>query len=390
MSAADAGRERITFFVHDLSGNPIGRAAPLAAAVRDDFDVEAVGAIPPGLDVYSPFRDQLPIRPLVARRADPRRISRLAALATGGILVACKPLASTLLPALLAAGRGRQPVILDVDDDEWAEEPSPVDGWRARLPRISRHAAEARLVHPFTRLVHAVTVSTRSLQRRYGGVLIRHGPDERVFDPGRLPAGVRERVRAELGLPRARSLAFFAGVPRSHKGWEALIRALLRPEAAGWDLVGVGRAGERWYAMARERLGTRFHHLDLVPRAAMPCVLAAMDAVPVPQRGVPFAASQLPAKLLDAMAMEVPVVATRVGDLPEILGEGARGWLVPPDDPEALAAALAEIAHAPRLAARRGAAARRWFLTEASAAVNRERLGEVIRAARARRDAARR
>src|SRR6185436_19978286 len=117
-------------------------------------------------------------------------------------------------------------------------------------------------------------------------------------------------------------------------------------------------------AAAAARLGGRFHQLGMVANARMPALLAACDAAPVPQRDVPFARAQLPAKVLEAMAMAVPVVATPVGDLPEILGGEARGWPVPADDPAALARALAAIAADPGEAARRAEAGRRWFLAE--------------------------
>ncbi|PYR55082.1 MAG: hypothetical protein DMF85_20535, partial [Acidobacteria bacterium] len=78
------------------------------------------------------------------------------------------------------------------------------------------------------------------------------------------------------------------------------------------------------------------------------------------------------------------VVTTRVGDLPEILGESLdtletiRGWLVPPGNPVALAAALVEIAARPDEARARGRAARAWFLEEASQAVIASRLLSLI------------
>ena len=116
----------------------------------------------------------------------------------------------------------------------------------------------------------------------------------------------------------------------------------------------------------------------------MPALLAACDAAPVPQRDVPFARAQLPAKVLEAMAMAVPVVATSVGDLPEILGGGERGWLVPADDPAAVARAFAEIAADRGEAARRAAAGRRWFLAEASVDAIADRLAPLVAEAFAR------
>jgi glycosyltransferase involved in cell wall biosynthesis len=67
----------------------------------------------------------------------------------------------------------------------------------------------------------------------------------------------------------------------------------------------------------------------------------------------------IPNALLEAMAAARPSVATAVGGTPEVMEDGATGWLVPPRDPEALAAALEAALSDPAEAARRGAAAQR-------------------------------
>jgi glycosyltransferase involved in cell wall biosynthesis len=305
---------------------------------------------------------------------------RLAALATGDVVYACKPLLSTLLPAVLAARRGRRPLLLDVEDDERAPRPldAPARGVAGLLRRVeARYTLRAGAAQPLTRFARAVTVSTRGLQRRYGGTLLRHGPGAAQFDPARPDLADREALRRRFGLPGGRRVAVFAGWPRPHKGWETLLQALLLPQAHAWDLALAGPDVPEARAAA-ERLGPRFHALGMLDNEQMPALMAVADAAPVPQRDEPYARNQLPAKALEAMAMAVPVVGTRVGDLPEILGEGERGWLVPPDDPPALAAALAEIAADPAEAARRGAAARRWFVAEASVDAIRARLLPIV------------
>jgi glycosyltransferase involved in cell wall biosynthesis len=58
--------------------------------------------------------------------------------------------------------------------------------------------------------------------------------------------------------------------------------------------------------------------------------------------------------ILEAMARRVPVVASAVGGIPEVVADGVSGLLVPPADPGALAAAIARLATSPALRARMG------------------------------------
>ena len=63
--------------------------------------------------------------------------------------------------------------------------------------------------------------------------------------------------------------------------------------------------------------------------------IAAGDAVVLPSRR-----EGLPVVVLEAFALERPVIATRVGGTPDVVRDGDTGWLVPPEDPAALADAL--------------------------------------------------
>src|SRR5581483_11652405 len=82
------------------------------------------------------------------------------------------------------------------------------------------------------------------------------------------------------------------------------------------------------------------------PRADMADVLDCADVVALASRseGLPFT-------LLEAMALGKPVVATRVGGVPEVVDDGRSGRLVPRDDAPALASAVASVLDSPDAAA---------------------------------------
>ena len=106
-------------------------------------------------------------------------------------------------------------------------------------------------------------------------------------------------------------------------------------------LVGDGPERSRLEARARAlgveaRLAIAGAREDVVP------YLAAADLLAAPSRNEGMGRA-----LVEALALGVPVVGTRVGGIPSVLGGGRYGPLVPPDDPAALAQALIELLEDP-------------------------------------------
>jgi glycosyltransferase involved in cell wall biosynthesis len=108
----------------------------------------------------------------------------------------------------------------------------------------------------------------------------------------------------------------------------------------------------------------------------MPDVLAAAHIVVVPQRDTLTARAQFPLKLTDGMSMAKPVLSTRVGDIPEILGE--TGYLVEPACPEKIAEQIQLIFQDLDLANQRGIKAREKCIEKYSIEAMASTLKSVI------------
>lgn len=72
----------------------------------------------------------------------------------------------------------------------------------------------------------------------------------------------------------------------------------------------------------------------------------------------------IPVSLMEAMASKLPVIATKISGVPELVRQGQTGWLVPPEDPQALADAIMHVRNAPEEAARCARAGRDLVLNE--------------------------
>jgi glycosyltransferase involved in cell wall biosynthesis len=160
------------------------------------------------------------------------------------------------------------------------------------------------------------------------------------------------------GLPAAPLL--FVGRLRVRKGLEVLLAALAALRQRGGPAPPLLVAGDGEHRSALEAravalgLGEAVTFLGRRDAAEVRALLAGARALVVPSiyEGMPLV-------VLEAMEAGLPVVASRVSGLPEVVLDGETGWLVPAEDPAALATALAEVLDDPQEAARRGAAGRR-------------------------------
>lgn len=151
-----------------------------------------------------------------------------------------------------------------------------------------------------------------------------------------------EAIREELGISLGSRIVGTVGNINPAKGYEYLIESFAAvSDDAHLVIVGRKLASQQAYL---DRLHGRIQDLDLEPRVTItgwrddiPRLLLAFDLFVLAS-----VSEACPMVVLEAMAMKCPVVATDVGGVREQIPVSEYGWVVPPEDPDALAAAVEE------------------------------------------------
>lgn len=236
--------------------------------------------------------------------------------------------------------------------------------------RLARRASAARLI--------AVSESARAAYIAAGAirpdrvVVVHNG----IADNAQPGAG--RSLRAELGIGQAELVVAMVSSLRRAKGHDVAVAAVgeLLTSVPNVRLLIVGDGPLRAeVARAASALGRRA--LLTGYRADVMAVLDAADVLMHPSCHDAF-----PTTIIEAMAAATPVVATRVGGIPELVDDGVSAVLIPapPTAPE-LAAGLGELLRDPQRRRRLAAAARVRFEQEFTADRWAVRMGELYRSA---------
>jgi glycosyltransferase involved in cell wall biosynthesis len=188
-------------------------------------------------------------------------------------------------------------------------------------------------------------------------------PGARVIYPGVPIPAESERVARRVPLstdPPSRGhdapIVGFAGRLVPIKGVDVLLRAAAALPGVRLEIAGDGPERARLEAMSVDATFLGW-------RPTIDDALGRWDIFALPSREEAFGIAAL-----EAMAAGLPVVASRVGGLPELVRSGLTGLLVRPDDPAALAGALAELVSDPSRRAAMGQAGRDRAATDFSVA----------------------
>jgi glycosyltransferase involved in cell wall biosynthesis len=224
-----------------------------------------------------------------------------------------------------------------------------VHGWAftahsGAAARLYRYAD--RLVRPLT----TVTVCVAEHERATGLAARTCSEARTIVIPNAIDAQAVPRTRRSRGLPQLVAV----GRLKAPKDFVTLVRAVAELPEEPCELLIVGEGPDRPALEAEiERLGLDGRVRLLGERGDVPELLAGAEAFVLSS-----ASEGMPISVLEAMAAGLPVVASRVGGVPELVADGETGLLVPPGRPESLAEALGRLIADPELRHRLGDAGR--------------------------------
>lgn len=235
-------------------------------------------------------------------------------------------------------------------------------GWGRRFPFVS--TVHGWLFRPDAKEQFYGWLNVQALKRAGRVVALSRHYEQLLLERGlrrdrlvRIPSGLDPATCPQGPWPAAGGAYTIglAGRLSEEKNHALFLRAARRALDAGarirFLIAGDGPLEEELRGrIAAASLGAAVELAGFLPREAF---LSRVDAVALCSR-----IENLPYSVLEAMAWSRPVLATRVGGLPDLVDHGVTGLLVPSDDEEALADAMARLAADPAAARRLGEAGR--------------------------------
>ena len=331
---------KISVLCFDLSSNAFGRAWLLAKALSRVYDVEIIGTSRKG-GIWAPMRhSKIPVKEFPwCRYPKFSRIKKNILDAIDGNII----LVSKLMPTSFGIGLQKKnssgkPLIVDIDD--WELGFFYHSGLWGKVGRFLNLSNPNGLPYVWwmERVVasaDAISVSNQFLQKKFGGLLLPHCRDTTVLDPLKFDP---DQIKEKMGF-KDKKVVMFLGTPRPHKGLDDLLEAFKNIDNPNLSLLIVGAENQQEFLNRVDHLiRDRVVVLPKTPFQKLPELLSVADIIAIPQRRTSDSVGQIPARLFDAMSMAKPIIATRVSDIPEVLGEC--GYLIDPNKPSQLANAI--------------------------------------------------
>lgn len=315
----------ITVLIHDFSKNGFVRAYPILKVLQKNHDLQLLG-----------FSFQEEVFPIYLNEFDCKIVYTKKHLfyyfrdfwkvflsIEGEVIYAFKPRVPSFLTALIHKLLYRTPIILDNED--WEGEHFFTQSslkakflmWKNKNIFSVENPIYRGLLEYLTPLADEITVVSTFLQNRSGGTLLLHGADEEQFNPSLFDSN---RLKEEYNLKGFKVLVF-TGTVFPHKGLEELLKAINSIKGHLNIKLVIAGAKNKHVDHLLNQWQEEILYLGPLPHKDMPKILSLADATVLAQKDTFHAQAQVPAKIFEAMAMKVPIITSRVSDIPLILRE---------------------------------------------------------------------
>ena len=307
------------------------------------------------------IRRVTPITPVTVALAMARRAQAM----KPDVIHVFKPIGYSGLAEHFLSESSRVPLVLDHDDWEgrggWADVNPYPRLWRWFFIRQEMDSI---------RRARAVTVASRTLQVQVWGLgldparvfYVPNGPDESLRTRPEESVQRGLQMRTELGVGDAPLAVYLGHIPHGNdldQALDALERVLPRSPDLRLAILGTGDGLPTLREDVKRRgLERAVIFAGWVDHALAPDYLAAADLAIYPYRDSLINRSKCSAKIIEYMAMGLPIVASRVGQNVEYIEHGTSGLLAEPGDADSFAQMMLVMLSDPQKAKAMGAAAR--------------------------------
>lgn len=324
----------ISIVASDLTYNTVGRSYMIGKCLEPEFDVEVLGPKFVNDEVWDPVQGEFDYKEYSGSYF-PKYLKTMAELARdldSDLIYVVTPRIQNLIPGLVASKFKNTPLIVDIVDWESSfisEFSNPIlHSLQIWDPNSMTYRV---LAEKLTRFADEKTVVSSFLEEKFGGVRLPQARDTDKMDPDKYNS---QNLREKFGLAPEDKIILFLGTPRKHKGLLQLVEAVNRADIANKKLLIVGASESDLLDQVRKKDEGNVDIYGKQPFSEIPKFHAVADIVAVPQQPSLPAKAQIPAKIIDALAMGNPVISTDLSDIREVV-DGA-GIVVSPGDEEQL------------------------------------------------------
>lgn len=320
----------------DLAHNAAGRAYTLARIYQNFYKVKIVGTIFPknGSDIWYPIRDaalEIQVAVLNDDGQDYEKIRQIVLNNPCDILHLSKPRITNILFGVLYKEIWGATVLVDIDDEELsfvgAKKQLELQDYfkkHSKVPPLKGFSGLdwTRIAVSFVHHFDGVTVANEALQARYGGSIIRHARE----GVDNAPAAQKKRQsRLQLGIDADKKIILFFGTARPHKGLIEIAKSIAMLKREDLLFLVVGDFPDTGFLAELKAIeNCAFQFLGMQKVTDIPLVVSCADICILYQaEDSEIARFQTPAKLSDALAQGVPVLANDVPAMKMLFAAGA-------------------------------------------------------------------